>query len=123
MYSNTGLNKVILVGYITREPRLHTYKDNSQQLVFTITTNEIIRSNNGEIEHTENHHIKIDTNHSALKHITLKKGDMVYVQGKLQTTAHIDEQHIKRYKTEVVANAIEFFKSSLPESLVQDIPQ
>ena len=79
MYSNTGLNKVILVGYVTREPRLHTYKETNQQLLFALTTYETIKSNSGEIEHTEIHHVKIDILNPSIKNITLKKGDLVYL--------------------------------------------
>jgi single-strand DNA-binding protein len=108
MYTNAGLNKVILVGHITREPRWHT-GEKCRQLSFTIRTEETIRSQQGDVVHEEFHNVRIEEHNPSLKRINLKKNELVYIQGKLHTNAYVDELQIKRYKTTVIATNVELF--------------
>ncbi|MEO6149593.1 MAG: single-stranded DNA-binding protein [Mucilaginibacter sp.] len=109
MYNNASINKVFLIGRITREPRLHHSKNEKVQLSFTLTSTEIVKTQGRDIEHNEVHHIRISADNSCLKNLKLTKGDMLYIQGKLQTHTFIDEEQIKRYKTEIIASNIELF--------------
>jgi single-strand DNA-binding protein len=108
MYKNAGLNKIILVGQIIKEPRWHLF-DQERQLCFTLLTTEMIRSQHGEQEHQEFHHIRIAASASFIDRFTFKKDDVIYLQGKLHTYTYTDEQQIKRYKTVVIATAAELF--------------
>ncbi|RYZ99637.1 MAG: single-stranded DNA-binding protein [Sphingobacteriaceae bacterium] len=109
MYNNASVNKVFLMGYVAREPRIHNSKNGKPQLSFSLTTTESIKTQGGDIQHSEVHAIKINADAACLKDVNLKKGDMLYVQGRLQTHAFVDEQLIKRYKTEIVAIGVELF--------------
>lgn len=103
---NDGINKVLLAGQITREPRW--YNDNTERwLCFTLTTKETIFNQREDIEHQEHHQIKIPERCPTLKRFNFKQGDIVFVQGKLQTRSFIDDGNIKRYKTEVIANQVD----------------
>ncbi len=110
MYTNAGLNKVILVGHVIREPRWHT-GEKCRQLSFTIRTEEIIRSQQGDVIHEEFHNIRIEEHNASLKRVNLKKNDLIYLQGKLHTNAYVDEMQVKRYKTIIIATSIELFPS------------
>ncbi|MDT3405555.1 single-stranded DNA-binding protein [Mucilaginibacter terrae] len=111
--SNDGINKVLLAGQITAEPRWHD-EGNERMLCFTLTTKEIIFSQKEDIEHLENHRIKIPEKSHALKRFTFKKDDIVFVQGKLHTRSFIDAENIKRYKTEVIANQVDRHAPEIP---------
>jgi single-strand DNA-binding protein len=115
MYKNAGLNKIILVGQIVKEPRWHVF-DGQRQLCFTLLTREIIRSQQGEQEHEEFHSVRLPALSALAERFSFGKGDVVYLQGKLHTYTFTDEQQIKRYKTIVAANAIELFAPATPNA-------
>ncbi|RVU02450.1 single-stranded DNA-binding protein [Mucilaginibacter limnophilus] len=106
---NSGLNKVYLVGYVTREPRWHHFKNN-RYLCFTIATAEVIKSQSGINNHEELHNIKIEADKMSHERHFPSRGDMVYIQGKLHTYSFVDESNVKRYKTDVMVINIEPFK-------------
>jgi single-strand DNA-binding protein len=101
MLNNCGINKVFLLGVISKEPRWHKNGQGIELLCFTIVTQEDIGKNGTTIEHLETHLIKAPTKSIADLH--LKKGQTVHIEGKIQTTAFTDEQQIRRYKTEIMA--------------------
>ena len=59
MLSNTGINKIILLGQVTEHPKLNATANNQRFLYFTLVTNEIIKKGQDNIEHKEYHNIKI----------------------------------------------------------------
>jgi len=103
MLNNSGINKVFLVGTIEREPRWHKSNSTNDYLCFTLTTKELIRKNFMDTEHLEWHHIKVPATHPDLDRLDLRKGQLLHVTGKIQTKSIVDEQDIKRYKTEIMA--------------------
>ena len=79
------LNKLPLIGNIGQAPELKTTKTGSQFLVFSLATNENYRDSNGEWQKdTQWHTIRVFTN-PGYAHDKLKKGDRVYVEGKLKS--------------------------------------
>ncbi len=123
MYSNSGINKVILVGHVVREPRWHT-DGKERWLAFTLATKETIFSAKGDYDHIENHQIKISESAAALKRCDFKKNDMLYIQGKIQTKSFTDDENIKRYKSEISATHAERLASvnSLAYDVSADTP-
>ncbi|MCD8739121.1 single-stranded DNA-binding protein [Mucilaginibacter roseus] len=93
------VNKVFLVGQISRTPRWHKKGAEDAALCFTVTTLEMHRQQNKLIEHVEQHAVKLEEKRFERE---LKLGQTVHVEGKLKTTAFL-EDGIRRYKTEVVA--------------------
>jgi single-stranded DNA-binding protein len=96
MHTNTGLNKVLLVGYIAQQPELYKHPDKKQQISFTLTTFEVIKTSSGQYEHAETHYIKIDADNASISKLSLQKGDHIYVHGKIHTSHYVDERQIKR---------------------------
>ena len=79
------INKVQLIGNIGQAPELKTTKTGNQFLVFSLATNENYRDSNGEWQkETQWHTIRVFTN-TGYAHDKLKKGDRVYVEGKLKS--------------------------------------
>ncbi len=117
MLSNSGINKVFLVGHIGKEPRWHSANSESKMLCFPMVTTEFIKKNGTSVEHVEWHQIKIPENFVEDETL-LKKGQLVYVQGKIQTRQFTDEQQIKRYKTEILAQQVQLLNNVIDQSLI-----
>lgn len=102
MLNNSGINKVFLVGTIDKEPRWHENNNQNDCLCFTLVTKELIRKHNADTEHTEFHNIKLPASYPDMEKLDLRKGQLLHVTGKIQTKTLVDEQNIRRYKTEIL---------------------
>ncbi|RYE35735.1 MAG: single-stranded DNA-binding protein [Sphingobacteriaceae bacterium] len=102
MFTNSGINKVFLVGNIGKEPRLHNFQDQQEVLCFPLVTNETIKKNGEDFELTEWHNLKISKAVAATTNQQLKKGDLLYIEGKIQTRSFYDEEQVKKYKLEII---------------------
>jgi len=101
-----GVNRVILVGRVSGEPRVHKIGKN-RWLHFTLITEEKIYGTKESAIHEEQHRICIYGQNSSLDSYNIRESDVLYVQGRLCTHAFTDAEGIKRYKTEIVAGIIE----------------
>lgn len=102
-----NVNKVILVGNITRDPELKALPSGTQVAAFSIATNEVYIKDGEKKESTEFHNVIAwgKTAENIAKY--MKKGSQIYVEGKLQTRSW-DKDGEKRYRTEVVALNVQF---------------
>ena len=101
-----SLNKVMLIGNVGQDPEVR-YLDNSQTKVarMRIATTERYTDRSGETrENTEWHTVTCWRKTADIVEKYVKKGTMVYVEGKLTTREWTDQQGQKRYSTEVVAD-------------------
>lgn len=100
-----GVNKVILVGNLGRDPEVRRTNSGSPVVNLRIATSESWRDKNtGERqERTEWHSVVIfNENLARIAEQYLKKGSRVYVEGQLQTRKWQDQSGQERYTTEVV---------------------
>lgn len=102
MFTNTGINKVFLVGNIGKEPRSHNFTDQQEVLCFSLVTNETIKKNGDTVDLVEWHNIKIPKEVAASTNQQLQKGDLLHIEGKIQTRSFYDEQQVKKYKLEII---------------------
>lgn len=81
-----GVNKVIIVGTVGRDPEVKTF-DNGEIVTFSLATNESYKDKNGNlIEKTEWHNISIGIpNICEVAKKYVKKGDIVYVEGRISS--------------------------------------
>jgi single-strand DNA-binding protein len=101
-----GINKVILVGHLGRDPEVR-YAPSGQAIAnVTIATSEQWKDKNtGEKqERTEWHRVVFFSRLAEIVGEYLKKGSQVYVEGRLQTRKWQDKDGNDRYTTEIVAN-------------------
>jgi single-strand DNA-binding protein len=100
-----GVNKVILVGNLGKDPEIKSFANGGRVANFTIATSESWKDKmSGERkERTEWHNIKVD-NDNLIRVVEqyLRKGSKVYVEGQLQTRKWQDRDGNDRYTTEVV---------------------
>ena len=115
-----GINKVILVGTLGRDPETKTFPNGGSLTQFSIATSESwIDKNTGERkEQTEWHRIVLYNRLGEIAQQYLKKGSKVYIQGKLRTRSWEDQNGQTRYTTEIVAEQMQMLDSN-PNSGVQ----
>lgn len=102
-----GVNKVILIGNLGRDPELQTLEGGTVVAKFPLATTESYKDRNGERhDQTEWHNIVAWRQLAEICGKFMHKGSMVYVEGKLKTTSWTDKDNNKRYRTDIVADTI-----------------
>ncbi len=100
-----SVNKVVLVGHLGGDPETRFTPSGAAVANFNIATNESWKDANGELQDkTEWHRCVMFGKTAELAGELLKKGQLVYMEGKLQTRNWEDKDGIKRYTTEVVCD-------------------
>ena len=108
-----GVNKVILVGVLGRDPETKTFPNGGSLTQFSIATSESwTDKNTGERkEQTEWHRIVANNRLGEIAQQYLKKGSKVYIEGKLKTRQWTDQNGQDRYTTEISANELQMLDS------------
>ena len=101
-----GVNKVILIGRLGKDPEVRHLESGTAVANFTMATTESYRDRNtGERkEITDWHNIVLWRGLADVAEKYLKKGNLVYIEGKLKTRSWEDKDGNTRYTTEVVAD-------------------
>ena len=102
-----GVNKVILVGNLGKDPETRRTTDGNPIVNFSLATSESWRDKtSGERkERTEWHRVVIfSENLAKVAEQYLRKGSKVYIEGQLQTRKWTDKDGVEKYSTEVVLN-------------------
>ena len=102
--SSRGINKVILVGNLGKDPEIRYTPDSRAIANITLATSETWKDKNTgqQQEKTEWHKVVIFGKLAEIAGEYLKKGSQVYFEGKLQTRKWTDQSGQDRYTTEVV---------------------
>tara|TARA_B100001540_G_C15572601_1_gene535661 strand:+ start:58 stop:495 length:438 start_codon:yes stop_codon:yes gene_type:complete len=100
-----GVNKVILVGNLGKDPEVKYLENGTAVANFTVATSESYKDKEGKrIDQTEWHNVVVWRKLAEIAETYLKKGSQIYLEGKLRTRSWEDQQGNKRYTTEVVAD-------------------
>jgi single-strand DNA-binding protein len=124
-----GINKVILIGRLGRDPELRYTTSGQPVANFTIATTEVRNSKEGEKqEYTEWHRIVAWGRLAEICSEYLTKGKMVYIEGALRTRSWDDKQGSKRWTTEIVSQTMQILspageKSGMEEKSDSDLPE
>jgi single-strand DNA-binding protein len=103
------LNKAMLIGRLGKDPEVRYTKSGDPVASFSLATDDNWKDKQGNRqERTEWHNIVAWGKLADFAQNYLKKGRQVYVEGRIQTRDWTDNQSVKHYKTEVVANSIRF---------------
>ena len=107
-----GVNKVILVGNLGKDPEVRVTSSQLPVCTFTLATGERRKDASGNwADHTEWHTIVCFGKTAEHCGNYLKKGRQVFVDGRIQTRKWQDKEGKDRYTTEIIANSIEFLGS------------
>ena len=97
-----SLNKVILIGNLGQDPESRFTPQGTAVANLSIATNEAWKDQNGELqERTEWHRVVMYGRMAETANEFMKKGQMVYVEGRLHTREWEDQNQIKRRTTEI----------------------
>src|SRR5205807_2378621 len=116
-----NLNKVMLIGRLTRDPEMRYTPSGSPVTTFSLATNRYGQSTDGEKkEYTDYHNVVVwnigKRNLAEICGQYLHKGSLVYVEGRLQTRSWEGQDGQKRKTTEVNATEIQFLEPRSPQS-------
>lgn len=107
-----SLNKVLLIGFVGRDPDVRYFDSGSAVANFPLATSErgyTLSNGTAVPERTEWHNIVVRREQVPFVERWVKKGSGVFVEGKLRTRNYDDASGVKHYVTEVHADRIEFF--------------
>ncbi|MDA1028897.1 MAG: single-stranded DNA-binding protein [Bacteroidetes bacterium] len=97
-----GVNKVILVGNLGKDPELRYTGSGTAVCNFTLATNESYKDTNGEtVEKTEWHNMVVWSRLAEICNEYLKKGSQAYFEGAIQTRSYEDKDGNTKYITEI----------------------
>lgn len=99
----SGINKVILVGHLGKDPEVRHLDGNVSVASFPLATSESYNKDGKRIEQTEWHNIVMWRGLADVAAKYLQKGKLVYIEGKLRTRSFEDKEGHKKYSTEIVA--------------------
>ncbi len=103
-----SLNKVMLIGHLGGDPELKYTPGGAAVATFSVATNETYKDKEGnQQEKTDWHRIVVWNKLAEIAAEYLKKGRLVYLEGRLQTRSWNDKDGNKRYTTEVVAQNLQ----------------
>ena len=102
-----SVNKVILVGHVGADPEPRYTSSGTAVVNLRMATNEVWRNTEGEDqESTEWHSVVLWGKQAEFAANYIKKGQLIYVEGRLQTRTWEDRDKVERRITEVRANVI-----------------
>jgi single-strand DNA-binding protein len=99
----SGINKVILVGHLGKDPETRSLEGGVSVTSFPLATSETYNKDGRKVEQTEWHNIVMWRGLADMAAKYLQKGRLVYIEGKLRTRSFEDKEGNKKYTTEVVA--------------------
>ena len=104
------LNKVYLIGNLTRDPELKALPSGTKVASFSIATNRTFRDKDGNRQdQTEFHNIVAFAKLGELSAQYLKKGSQALIEGRIQTRSWDDKATgSKKYRTEIIADNVQF---------------
>lgn len=104
----TGVNKVILIGNLGRDPEIQHFENGVKKASFSLATTEAYKNKEGEkTTHTEWHNIILWRGLAEVAEKYLKKGQTVYIEGRIRRREWEDENKQKRYAFEILGDSMQ----------------
>ena len=118
-----NLNKVFLIGNLTRDVTLKTTPNGQSVADFGVATNRVWTGANGQKQQeVEFHNIVVWGKMAELCNQYLAKGRMVFIEGRIRTRSWQDATNQKRYRTEIIVENIQFGPKSMRGETKLDVP-
>ncbi len=112
------LNKVMLIGHLGDNVKIHYFDDSNCVGRFPLATNETYtnKQTNEKVTNTEWHNIVVRNKAAEICEKYLKKGDRVYIEGRLKTRKWQDDKGSDRYSTEIVCSDFTFLTAKTDQT-------
>ncbi len=98
-----SINKVIIVGNLTRDPEMKYTPSGQAVVTFGVATSRRWTTNGEQKEETEFHNVVAWGKLAEICNQLLQKGRKVYIEGRLRTRNWEDKNAVKHYRTEIIA--------------------
>jgi single-strand DNA-binding protein len=97
------LNKVMLIGHTGDDVKMHYFEGGGSIGRFPLATNEVYtnKTTGQRVENTEWHNVVVRNKAAEICEKYLKKGDKVYIEGRIKTRKWQDDKGVERYSTEI----------------------
>jgi single-strand DNA-binding protein len=103
-----NLNKAFVAGNLTRDPELRQIPSGQAVCSFSIATNRFYTDSAGQKQkQAEYHNIVAWGRQAEVVNQYLKKGSLVLVEGRIQTRNWTDQQGVKHWRTEIIAERVQ----------------
>jgi len=111
-----GVNKVILIGNLGKDPEVMNLENGVKRANFSLATTETYKDKNGtKTSVTEWHNIVLWRGLAEVAETYLKKGNQVYIEGKIRSRSWDDKDNNKRYITEIQGDFLQMLGGPKPQ--------
>ncbi|MBI2627828.1 MAG: single-stranded DNA-binding protein [Candidatus Niyogibacteria bacterium] len=109
-----NLNKVFLIGNLTRDPEMRALSSGKSVVNFGLATNRIWKNQNNERQQdTQFHNIVMFGKLAEIANQYLKKGSLTMIEGRINNRSWDGKDGVKRYTTEIIADAMQMGPKSV----------
>lgn len=118
------LNKVMLIGHLGDEVKMHYFDDKNCVGRFPLATNETYtnKQTNERVSNTEWHNVVVRNKAAEICEKYLSKGDKVYIEGRIKTRKWTDDKGMERYSTEIQCTDFTFLTNKNEQQQGQQQP-
>ena len=103
-----GVNKAIIVGTVGKDPELKYFQSGDAYCQLSVATSETWKDKQGEKqEKTEWHQVKFTRKLAEIVGEYVKKGQVIFVEGSIETSKYTDKQGVERYSTAINAREMQ----------------
>ncbi len=118
-----NLNKVFLIGRLTRDPEIKNLPSGQKVSTFGLATSRFFITKSGEKrQETEFHNIVLFGKLAEISSQYLKKGSLAFIEGRIKTRSWEDEKGNKRSRTEVIAERLQLGPRTLSKEKREEEP-
>ncbi|MBX2952003.1 MAG: single-stranded DNA-binding protein [Leadbetterella sp.] len=121
-----ALNKVLLIGNLGADPEVKTLPSGDKVASIRLATTETYKNKNGErMEDTEWHRVEFWGGLAGIVEQYVKKGDSLYVEGRIRTEKYTDTNQVERYSTKIRATNMQMLsrKSQAGNEALPALPE
>jgi single-strand DNA-binding protein len=112
----SGVNKVILVGNLGKDPEVRYLEGGIAVAKVTLATNESRKNKEGvKVDNVEWHTVNFWRTEAESAEKLLKKGMMIYVEGKIKSRSWMDKDGVKRHSTDIEGDRFTILNSRKDE--------
>ena len=103
------LNKALIFGNLTRDPEIKALPSGIKVASFSVATNRVWKDKDGKKQESANfHNVVVFGRQAEIVGQYIKKGSSIFVEGRMQTRSWDAQDGTKKYRTEVIADRIQF---------------
>ena len=119
----TGINKVILIGNLGKDPDIMRMESGTKKASFSLATTEVFKNKEGvRTEHTEWHNIVLWRGLAEIAENYLKKGNTIFLEGRIRRREYEDKEGQKRSITEIIGDSLTMLGGPRREGAVEPSP-